>query len=85
MRLITDDERRARLAVRHALAPAARVDDPVTATRAMTVLHSTEPATVYLSLHARVDGVKVVRFPFRRVNGSRHAITGRAPGLRHIA
>lgn len=25
----------------------------------MTVLHSTEPATVYLSLHARVDGVTV--------------------------
>jgi hypothetical protein len=37
------------------------------------------------TLDARVDGVKVVRFPFRRVNGSRHAITGRAPGLRHIA
>lgn len=36
-------------------------------------------------LDTRVDGVKVVRFPFRRVNGSRHAITGRAPGLRHIA
>ena len=36
-------------------------------------------------LDAQVDGVKVVRFPFRRVNGSRHAITGRAPGLRHIA
>ena len=36
-------------------------------------------------LDARVDGVKVVRFPFRRVNGSRHAITGRAPGLRYIA
>src|SRR5207342_874331 len=28
-------------------------------TRAMTVLHSTEPATVYLSLHARVDGLTV--------------------------
>jgi len=36
-------------------------------------------------LDAQVDGVKVVRFPFRRVNGSRHAITGRAPGLRNIA
>ncbi len=34
---------------------------------------------------SHVDGVKVVRFPFRRVNGSRHAVTGRAPGLRHIA
>lgn len=28
---------------------------------------------------------KVVRFPFRRVNGSRHAITGRAVGLRKSA
>jgi hypothetical protein len=27
----------------------------------------------------------VVRFPFRRVNGSRHMITGRAAGLRHSA
>jgi hypothetical protein len=59
MQLISDDERRARLAVRHALAPSARVDDPVAATRAMTVLHATEPATVYLSLHARVDGLTV--------------------------
>ena len=37
----------------------ARVADPVAATRAMTVLHSTEPATVYLSLLARVDGLTV--------------------------
>jgi hypothetical protein len=36
-------------------------------------------------LDARLGGAKIVRFPFRRVNGSRHAITGRAPGLRHIA
>jgi hypothetical protein len=28
---------------------------------------------------------KVVRFPFRRVNGRRHSITGRAVGLRHSA
>jgi hypothetical protein len=33
----------------------------------------------------RIDGSKVVRFPFRRVNGSRHAITGRAAGLRRSA
>jgi hypothetical protein len=32
---------------------------PEDATRAMTVLHSTEPATVHLSLHARVDGLDV--------------------------
>ncbi|MCW2792199.1 MAG: hypothetical protein JWO76_1297 [Nocardioides sp.] len=57
MRHLPDDERRARLARRHAIAPAARVADPETATRAMTVLHATEPATVYLSLFARVDGL----------------------------
>ncbi len=30
-------------------------------------------------------GTNVVRFPFRRVNGTRHAITGRPVGLRHSA
>ncbi len=57
MRHVPDRERRARLARRHALAPAYRAADPEAATRAVTVLHSTEPATVYLSLRARVDGV----------------------------
>lgn len=52
---VDDDERRARIGVRHALAQ--RVGDPVEATRAVGVLHATEPATVYLSLHARVDGL----------------------------
>lgn len=46
MRHVSDDERRARLAERHALAPVDRVDSPEAATRAMTVLHATEPATV---------------------------------------
>lgn len=55
MRHITDDERRARLGRRHAIAPACRLGDPVAATWAMTVLHATEPSTVYLSLFARVD------------------------------
>src|SRR5690349_11164286 len=55
MRLVTDEERRARLATRHALAPAFRVDSPEAVTRAMTVLHSTEPATVYLTCRARFD------------------------------
>ncbi len=59
MRHISDVERRARLAVRHALAPGARVATPELATRAVTVLHSTEPATVYLSLWARVPGLSI--------------------------
>jgi hypothetical protein len=59
VRHIPDSERRSRLARRHALAPTHRVADAEAATRAMTVLHSTEPATVYLSVWARVDGVTV--------------------------
>ena len=59
MRHIPDSERRARLGARHALAPGHRVATPEEATRAMTVLHSTEPATVYLSVWSRVDGVSV--------------------------
>ena len=59
MRHVGDDERRTRLARRHALAPAHRLGDPVAATRAMTVLHATEPGTVYLSLLARVHDLTV--------------------------
>lgn len=54
MRHVSDDERRARIGVRHALAPSFRVHSPEAATRAMTVLHATESATVYLSCWARV-------------------------------
>lgn len=59
MRHISDDERRARIARRHAIAPGERVADAEAATRAMTVLHATEAATVYLSAFARVDGLRV--------------------------
>jgi hypothetical protein len=59
MRHVSDDERRARLAVRQALAPAFRVDSPVAATRALTALHATESATVYLSCWARVGSLEV--------------------------
>jgi len=57
VRHLDDAERRSRLARRHAIHPGHRVGDAVAATRAMTVLHSTEPPTPYLSLHARVDGL----------------------------
>ncbi len=59
VRHVSDEERRARIVSRHGIAPHARHPDAVEATRAMTVLHATEPATVYLSLHARVDGITV--------------------------
>ncbi|MBS4104517.1 winged helix DNA-binding domain-containing protein, partial [Tsukamurella paurometabola] len=54
MRLIDDAERRARLARRHALAPEYRTDSVLDAVRAVGVLHATEPATPYLSVHARM-------------------------------
>ncbi|MGN6795222.1 MAG: winged helix DNA-binding domain-containing protein [Streptosporangiaceae bacterium] len=54
---IDDAERRQRLAVRHALAPSARVGgeppDPLLVAGKMVALHSTDPATVYLSILAR--------------------------------
>ncbi|MEV4704337.1 winged helix DNA-binding domain-containing protein [Actinoplanes sp. NPDC049316] len=57
VRHVTDRERRARLAVRHALAPAFRAGSPEAATRAVAVLHATEPATVYLSCWARTGAI----------------------------
>lgn len=52
-------ERRARLARRHRLAPGQRTDDVVEAARSMVGLHGTDPATIYLSAWARVDGLVV--------------------------
>jgi DNA glycosylase AlkZ-like len=56
---IDPEERRARLARRHRLAPADRADDVVDATRSIVCLHATDPATVYLSARARVEGMTV--------------------------
>jgi hypothetical protein len=50
-RHIGDDERRARLGARHALA--VPVADTLAAARAVTCLHATEPASVHLSAWAR--------------------------------
>jgi hypothetical protein len=52
MRTVTDRERRARLGLRHGLAsPLRSVEDAV---EAMIGLHSSDPATVFLSARARV-------------------------------
>src|SRR5688500_11114205 len=51
---MTVDERRARLAVRHRLAPAARTDDPVAIADGVVALHATDPSTVFLSTAARM-------------------------------
>ena len=53
MRTISDEQRRARLGTRHALAgPVGSVEEAV---RSVVALHATEPASVYLSVHARTD------------------------------
>jgi Winged helix DNA-binding domain len=55
----TDAHRRARIADRHGLGAGCRYDDLLTATRAMTALHATEPSTPHLSLLARVGRLAV--------------------------
>ncbi|GAA1920837.1 winged helix DNA-binding domain-containing protein [Nocardioides hwasunensis] len=57
MRHVSDSERRSRIGVRHALSPAHRLDSVEAVTRAMTVLHATEAATVHLAVAARAEGV----------------------------
>jgi hypothetical protein len=52
-------ERRARLARRHRLAPDSLAADVESAAAAVVGLHATDPATVYLSARARVDGMSV--------------------------
>ena len=48
------EERRARLAVRHHIAPETRVRTVLDAVRGVVCLHATDPATVYLSAWARM-------------------------------
>jgi hypothetical protein len=55
VRHVTDDERRARLATRHALHPEHRVSTVEQVVEAMTVLHATEAASVHLAVAARSD------------------------------
>lgn len=56
MREVTDRQRRARLASRHAIVT--RADTVEQAVAQMTCLHATEPASVYLSAFARVDATR---------------------------
>ncbi|MEU3372632.1 winged helix DNA-binding domain-containing protein [Streptomyces sp. NPDC006711] len=54
-RKITAEERRARLGARHLLAPAARAATPEAVAEALLGLHATDPASVYLSVAARLQ------------------------------
>jgi hypothetical protein len=52
-------ERRARLVRRHRLSPSSRAGDVTEAADGVVCLHATDPATVYLSAWARVNGLTV--------------------------
>ncbi len=56
--LLSDDERRRRIAVRHGLAPDARLGSAEAVARAVVGLHATEQASVHLSVWARTDHVE---------------------------
>jgi DNA glycosylase AlkZ-like len=57
VRRIDAIERRARLVRRHRLTPADRAGDALEAARSVVVLHSSGPATVFLSVYARTSRV----------------------------
>ncbi len=57
VRLVTDQERRARVGVRHALAASARVTSPEEVAHSVVCLHATDPPSVHLSVWARTTGV----------------------------
>jgi len=59
VRRIGIDERRARLGVRHHLAIGAKAATPLQAIGGVVALHASDPASVFLALHARTDPVDV--------------------------
>ncbi|MEA2189901.1 MAG: hypothetical protein QOI73_22, partial [Solirubrobacteraceae bacterium] len=59
MRTISDDERRARLALRQRLATEHRGDDVARVAGEIAGLHATDPATVYLAARARLADPRV--------------------------
>ena len=58
-RRVPTEERRARLGVRHHLAPSSPAADAVALAGALCGLHATDPVTVYLAARARVRGFDV--------------------------
>lgn len=56
---ITDERRRHRIAARHAVTPASRVDTVAAAAEAVVALHSSDPTSVFLSAAARLNAPTV--------------------------
>ncbi|MFE2587019.1 winged helix DNA-binding domain-containing protein [Streptomyces sp. NPDC059378] len=83
-RYIDGTERRARLALRHRLAGAARATAPEDVARSLVALHGSDPATVYLAVGARltdpaatVDATDRALYEDRalvRMHGMRHTV-----------
>ena len=57
MRHVADGERRARLAVRHHLAPPTHVPDVARVAGDLVGLHATDPASIFLGARARTGGL----------------------------
>jgi hypothetical protein len=60
-RQVTDEERRARIGVRHRLTQAALARDVSDVTDSLVALHSTDPASVFMSANARMVDATVAR------------------------
>jgi hypothetical protein len=81
-RYIAAAERRARLGVRQLLAPSARAGRPEEVAEALVALHGTDPASVYLSVGARLkDAAETVAETGRALYGERTLV--RMHGMRH--
>jgi hypothetical protein len=59
MQRISVEERRARIGRRHRLVPSAQAAGPLAVAESLVALHATDPATVHLSVAARVPGSEV--------------------------
>jgi Winged helix DNA-binding domain len=77
VRSFTIDERRARLARRHFMTGGPATDGLAAVTSAMLGLHATDPATLYLSLWARIPGFAVEDLD--------HELYERRSVLKHLA
>lgn len=77
MRRFTVAERRARLSRRHHLAPGSRAAGMEDAVDGLVCFHATDPATVYLSAWARVEGLVVADVD--------RALYGERSLVRHLA
>jgi hypothetical protein len=78
--MISDDERRGRLAVRHLLLPEKRAADVPAVAEALVALHSSDPVTVYLTAAARLGHPSVEAVDTALHRDGRCSVTMRCGG-----